>query len=236
MTGYRADLLGRRLALSASHGHGMRSASNRQKSRRLVECDTGTRADCAGEDNEMICADDVRIACPLFQAESGGEVPTSALQLRLYRCSLQTFSNLTNLWHSRLPDIGGFYINGLFFTAEFSNLYYATAGWSSPISMSFNGTQTLELRRFAIAPDAPKNTASRLLSVMIRIIKRQNPTLVKLISYQDTGVHSGIIYKAQGWQPTRISKEGEQNWVKTKGTSCKLQTTTAKIRWELDIQ
>jgi hypothetical protein len=151
-------------------------------------------------------ADDARIACPLFQAEYGGEVPTSALQLTLRQCSRKKYRELISLWHSRLPDAGEFYS---------------------------------ELRRFAIAPDAPKNTASRLLSVMVRFIRKNRPHVVKLISYQDTEVHVGTIYKASGWQSASIStKSGWLNHPRhgnTGGHAFKLQSNAPKIRWELPL-
>lgn len=185
-------------------------------------------------------ADDVRIACPLFQAESGGEVPTSALQLIIYSCSIETFSKLNSLWHSRMPFIGGFYGNGMFFTAQFNGVYYATAGWSDPVNLQFNGKGVLELRRFAIAPDAPKYSASRLLSIMVRIIKRQRPATTKLISYQDIAAHLGTIYKAQGWTVTEKAST-HSGWInrgyeKGRGRARRVpQSTTPKIRWELDL-
>jgi len=186
----------------------------------------------------MICADDARIACPLFQAEYGGEVPTSALQLILRNCSEKTYKTLVRLWHSRLPHAGSFYGHGMFFTAEFNGIYYATAGWSDPINIAFNGRSYLELRRFAIAPDAPKMTASRLLSLMVRRIKQVKPEIIKLISYQDTEVHKGTIYKASGWRAARISGFKEQrNWVRTYGRpATSLQSDATKIRWELRIK
>ena len=48
----------------------------------------------------------------------------------------------------------------------------------------------------AIASDAPKYTATRMLSIMVKRIKKEFPDIVRLISYQDTEVHKGTIYKA----------------------------------------
>jgi hypothetical protein len=173
---------------------------------------------------------------PLFQEEGDGAKPISPLQLILFECTQSLFVHLNSMWHSRLPDAGGFYGNGVFFAAEYANAYYATAAWSVPIAIAFNGKPYLELRRFAISSQAPKNTASRLLSVMVRMIRKKYPNIERLISYQDTAVHNGTIYKAQGWKATRISKAGEQNWVKTHPrASARLQTDTSKIRWELPL-
>jgi len=70
------------------------------------------------------------------------------------------------------------------------------------------------LRRFAIAPDAPKNTASRMLKIMTILIKKQMPQIIKLISYQDIEVHKGTIYKASNW--VSVTKSGNPQWKKSR--------------------
>lgn len=181
--------------------------------------------------------DDARVACPLFQGEYGGSTPTSTLQLKVQKCGWHLFEKLTALWHQRLPKAGAYYTNGMFFVVECNNLYYATAGWSEPVAISFNGKHCFELRRMAIAPDAPKNTASRVLAIMVRMIRKARPDVEQLISYQDTEVHAGTIYKAQGWKATRTSEANEQNWVKTHPrASSRLQSAAPKVRWELALR
>ena len=58
----------------------------------------------------------------------------------------------------------------------------------------------------AISCDSPKNTASFMIAEMQRWILKSMPTLFKLISYQDTGVHLGTIYKASNWVSNGESK------------------------------
>jgi hypothetical protein len=57
----------------------------------------------------------------------------------------------------------------------------------------------------ACAPDAPKNTASRFLGWMVKHMKAQHPQHSRAISYQDTEVHAGTIYKASGWTLDHVS-------------------------------
>jgi hypothetical protein len=91
----------------------------------------------------------------------------------------------------------------------------------------------LELRRLAICSEAPKNTATRILKIMIREIKRKFPEIIKLISYQDTEVHRGTIYKAGNW---KIGGETKGiPWSTTKRVRNKEQTLANKIRWEFDL-
>ncbi len=182
--------------------------------------------------------DDARIACPLFQAEYGGEVPTSSLQLHVGKINKKLFQTLNRLWHSRLPNCTNCF-EGECYGAEYGNIYYAVAWWSHPVARGLEGQGMLELRRFAIAPDAPKNTASRLLSVMSRLVVKDFPNIKTLISYQDTDVHTGIIYKASGWKIGKIIGERitelnqHHNWKSRPNRTN--QSTAPKIRWELKI-
>jgi hypothetical protein len=99
-------------------------------------------------------------------------------------------------WHSRLPECqDGPWMYA--FLARKVDHVYAVALWSSPSARCLP-QHYVELRRMACAPDAPKNTASRFLAWMLRQIPASH---WKAISYQDTEVHTGTIYKAAGWFP-----------------------------------
>jgi hypothetical protein len=158
------------------------------------------------------CADDARVALPLFQAEYGGSIPTSALQLRVVKVGYQTAAKLNKQWHSRLPSISNAGMCECF-AAEFSNIFYAVALWSVPCNQNMHAAGCYELRRLAIAEDAPPNTASRMLAVMRRIVQGGHPEVKRLISYQDTSVHAGTIYKAAGWYCAgKTHKGGACGW------------------------
>lgn len=184
----------------------------------------------------MQSADSAEAAYPLFQEEEGGSTPTSALQLRVRECSSAMFREYNRKWHSRLPEPGAFYVHGMYFAAEHEGRCYAVAGWSEPIAPMLSHKGIFELRRFAISPDAPKNTASRVLSVMVRLVKAGKPQKIRLVSYQDTEVHTGGIYKAQGWHIGRIMPLGEKTFAGHIRPMKHVQSTAPKIRWELDIR
>jgi hypothetical protein len=119
------------------------------------------------------------------------------------------------------------------FAATFANSFYAVALWSLPIAANrlTDGYSCLELRRFAIAPDAPKNTASFMLSRMRKSIKYEMPDIKRLISYQDTGAHQGTIYKAAGW--SAVGKSEYISWEHhSKRPGSVEQSTADKVRWE----
>ena len=181
--------------------------------------------------------DSVRVASPLFPVEGQGSIPMSPLQFNVTETSWEMFKKLNKLWHSRLPDVGAYYIDGVFFCGVYKNVYFCVAGWSAPIARMLNNKGYYELRRFAISEDAPKNTASRILKIMGNIIKKTKPNIYRLISYQDTDVHFGTIYKANGWIKTSKSKPNDKGWVdRHPRRSSKSQTISAKIRWEKQIR
>lgn len=183
-------------------------------------------------------ADDVRVAYPLFQEEYGGASPTSALQFNIQEIDVHKACSLNRLWHSRLPYIhwsnivrNKYYIC---YSAECSNKYYAVGIWSSPVARLLDDTKMLELRRMAIAPDAPKNTASRMIRIMTALIKKKFPAIDKLISYQDTEVHKGTIYAASNWKIACTTKGA--SWSNVNRKRNKEQTMADKIRWEYDLK
>ena len=191
----------------------------------------------SGRSNTDLCADDARIACPLFQAEYGGVTPTSALQLRICKINSKLAVTLNKKWHSRMPQLDCYNICAPCFGAECGNIYYAIAMWSLPIAANRikDGQQCLELRRMAIAPDAPKNTASRMLAIMTRMIRKDRPDIIRLLSYQDTEVHKGTIYAAAGWKAVRTSDF--VSWDNHSKRPGKInQSLAPKVRWELAIR
>ena len=187
----------------------------------------------------MICGESIRVVHPLFQEEGGGSIPTSPLQLHVGKISQRLAMQLNGEWHSRLPHISN-WKTCTAYGAEYQGVWYAVAMWATPSSASLNGRNWYELKRFAIAPDAPRYTASRMLSVMRKMIKKDMPTVERLISYQDTEVHFGTIYKAAGWTCAgKTHKGGKTGWsthqrfrAESNGKNVLLAD---KFRWELEL-
>jgi hypothetical protein len=188
-------------------------------------------------------ANGVRVAYPLFQAGGGGSTPTFALQardLRFYACDTAIAVALVRQWHSRLPHAQ----SGPWrfaFKAEAGGVIYAVALWHNPSARGLPQSW-LELRRMACAPDAPKNTASMFLGWMARTLAGHTD---RLISYQDTAVHTGTIYKAAGWSVGAVSKARIRDRSKNRAGTNRAYRVDAnglapaaseKIRWELDLE
>lgn len=174
-------------------------------------------------------AGSVRVAHPLFQVEGGGSTPTSALCLRFSEAHLKTAKALNAALHSRLPKFARPTCR-VAYTAEFDGLYYASAIWTNPLARMLPQMEWMELNRMAIAPDAPKNTASRMLGWMARDIGTRFPDVRVLISYQECDHHTGGIYRAAGWVATVRSDGGE--WASVSKTRAAVVRGGPKQRWE----
>jgi hypothetical protein len=154
---------------------------------------------------------------------------------------VETAIDLNRLWHSRFPFISQPVIvrtgRAVCYGATYANRYYAVAIWSKPIAANRMNVEALELRRLAISSSAPKNTASRLLSVMARHLRRRYPDVRRLLSYQDTEAHAGTIYKAAGW--VIGARSGNSDWSQHEGNRDyvmrPVQSDAPKVRWQRDF-
>jgi len=150
---------------------------------------------------------------------------------------------LNALWHSVLPET---YLGNLvgsrrtaFYGAYFQHRWYAVAIWTDPIAANRlkDGEKIMELRRLAIAPDAPRNTASRMLGVMRRLLMKKYPDVIRLISYQSVEHHTGSIYRAAGWESTAKSKFTVWHEGDPKDNSRRVsQITSEKVRWQIELK
>jgi len=188
--------------------------------------------------NKIDWVGDVRVAFPLFQKDCIIEIPSSPLKLIIEETNLERVIELNILWHSSLPRVSFKNIirseYKVYYWAHYKNIIYAVALWTSSIGSFKKYSEILELRRLAISDDAPKFTASRMLSVMIKMIKIKFPQIKRLISYQDMQAHNGIIYKAANWRKTSIVKA--DIWNRSRPDRNKPQIISKKTRWEYLIK
>lgn len=178
-----------------------------------------------------LSGDSIRVVHPLFHEEGGGSIPTSPLHLTFGWMDMDVAVPLNELWHSRLPAFTSPPEKCKVIGAECDGIYYATAIWSPPVARKLNWTGRYELRRFAIAADAPRYTASRMLRVMRLLIARRMPDVLILMSYQDKDSHMGTIYRAAGWVPVVENAVPTNGWHTRTGRAA-TQTNANKVRWE----
>ena len=180
--------------------------------------------------------------------ESVGLMLSSPKELVYEVIKAKLACELNDKWHSRLPYIH--WSNVVRNTAyvcfgarpagvepgENGEGYVAVGIWSSPVAQNrFKyGKQMLELRRMAISDGCPKNTATHMLRFMRRWILANKSPIAMLISYQDTEVHQGTIYKADNWVEASLSSGLAWNTEKRKRN--KEQSLAPKIRWEYKLK
>jgi len=179
-----------------------------------------------------------RVAQSLFQANGGGSTPTSALQLWFSKIEKQTARTLNRLWHSRYPETSRSAVR-VCYGADFDGFYYAVAMWTNPSSPKLPQLAWLMLSRWAIAPDAPKNTGTRMESWMVRDVRRRFPEVTTLVSYSDADTHDGAIYKACNWieGETTTRKASSRNWHNRERARQQLNRVAERVtRWTKTIR
>jgi hypothetical protein len=182
------------------------------------------------------CGVSLKVEQPVIQLEDSSAILTTPLQLQVFEIKAITASKLNQQWHSRLPVIHWSNIvrntHYVCYGIYFKGNAVGVAIWSSPVAQNRfkNGKEILELRRLALSDKCPKNTASRVLSIMVKLIRNKFPDIKRLISYQDLDVHKGTIYKASGWV---VKSENEFiDWNSDKRKRNKSQAVGRKVRWE----
>ena len=107
--------------------------------------------------------------------------------------------------------------------------------WTTPVANNRMSKDFvwLELRRLAIPEDAPKFTATWMIAKMIKEIKKKFPDVTRLVSYQDTAVHTGTIYAAANWIKDLENTGGEWNVTRVRKQS---QAATPKNRWIYNLK
>ena len=181
---------------------------------------------------------DRRLAPLIESDEHGAPAKASALTVEPFDPTLLIRYNAA--WHSRLPHLQ----RGpwkLAFASHHRYTVYAVAFWHNPSARTLP-QDWLELRRMAVAPDAPHCTASHMLGQMRRYIHAYLPDVTRLISYQDLDVHTGTIYRAAGWVDAWVTKarvrDRSANRVGTtrayrSDANGQAPAAAAKIRWEI---
>lgn len=186
---------------------------------------------------------DAAVESPLFFDAATVAVPTHARSLTVARCWKPQAVELTRLWHSRLPNTqDGPWV--VAYSATFAGVIYAVALWNTPSARTLP-RDWLELRRLACSPLAPFNTPSYMLARMARDIRDTMPHVTKLISYQDTAVHEGTIYKASNWTAEWETKPRERDRSTVRAGTNRLYrkdinstdvAAAGKVRWALTIR
>lgn len=165
--------------------------------------------------------------------------PKSAKDLNLREITVNKAMTYNEMWHSRLPVTSHSNMirnaRKVFYGAEYEGHCFASAMWTDPVANNRLSKDYvwLELRRLAIPVDAPKFTATWIIAKMVKDIKKRFPEVTRLVSYQDTEVHTGTIYAAANWKKDKVSSF--QEWTTGNRKRNNLQSKADKIRWIYDL-
>jgi len=154
-------------------------------------------------------------------------------QLSFCRITRERFASGNSQWHRTLPEIGALNTMRICFGAMVDGELVAVAAWSNPVARMIDQVSVMELRRFAIGPAAPRDTASWMMSRMARHIRDLFPKVETLISYSNDDEHHGTIYKASNWTGKPVGIGGPWNNQRGNRTAERLPN---KTRWELKIR
>ena len=69
-----------------------------------------------------------------------------------------------------------------------------------------------EIKRLAMADECPKNSESRFIGIAIRLLRKAFE-VKGIITYADSGVHEGIIYRATGFEYKGLTAAKSDFWV-----------------------
>ena len=161
-------------------------------------------------------------------------------EIEIQETRAQIACMLNELWHSKLPKIHWSNVvrnkHYVCYAIKYKHAIIGVAIWSSPVAANRfkDGDKLLELRRLALSDVCPRNTASFVISSMIKDIKVRFPELTRLVSYQDTEAHLGTIYKASNWTAAPI-QTSLLDWTTSKRKRSSLQSTADKVRWEYNL-
>jgi hypothetical protein len=133
----------------------------------------------------------------------GGSIPTSTLQqLRVERCELRHIRYFIKKHHysgTTNGVTGSFYFRVLLDQRTVGAAIFGRPAGLGVADAYAAGGALLELRRFCLLEKLPKNSESRVLGIMLRMLAKAKVDSV--LSYADPAHnHEGTIYKACGFK------------------------------------
>src|SRR4029077_11125194 len=96
-----------------------------------------------------------------------------------------------------------------------------------PVARAEDQVATMEHTRMALGPAAPKNSASWFMARCRAWIRRNMPSVRRLISYVDETRHTGVTYRADHWATVYSRRRKVQSWgirLGRTGTKARLRT------------
>lgn len=164
--------------------------------------------------SNQICGDSSIVEQLPFQAEEGGAIPTSPLQLNTCKVVLTTRNEIKDFvekWHYS-KSINGIHSNYCFKLTNPQGeiigaaIYGTLAMHNQWKRFGKTADDVIELRRLCCIDETPKNTESFFIGYTLRWLKK-NTNISTVVSYADAEYgHNGTIYKASNWKMVDFKK------------------------------
>ena len=187
---------------------------------------------------QRVCEVSLMTEQPVQQA-SGGSIPTTSLQnLIVKECPFADVREFVEQHHSS-RTVGGVTPRFCFRVDWLGQLagaaIFGLPGMDASIrKYSENGTvELLELRRFVLIDELPRNSESRVLGIIFRNLKKKG--IQRILSLSDLAQgHKGIVYRATGFrligQTAKCCSIWHRNrWYSTRGIN-RYKTWTDKSK------
>lgn len=115
------------------------------------------------------------------------------------------------------------------FAIKYKDKVVGCAVFGRPVARLEDQKNTLELTRFVLIDECPKNSESYVLGRLIRLLRKEG--WKRFIAYSDIEFgHGGTIYKATNWK--QVGLAGGRGWRHRPGRNCDVGEHK-KIKWEL---
>lgn len=100
-----------------------------------------------------------------------------------------------------------------------------------PVARREDQEATLELTRMVLLAGCGRNSESRVLGVLPRLIRARFPEVRRLIAYADPARgHTGTIYAAAGWRRVGATRAG--SWARSR-RGRRAGPPSSKVKWDL---
>lgn len=121
---------------------------------------------------------------------------------------------LVNQWHSFKCAPQGWRV-AFVLTDGVRLLGVSTFG--RPVARLEDQETTLEHTRMALAPDAPRCSATRFMALTRKWIRENMPEITRLVSYVPADKYTGITYRGDGWKIVYAEKRTSHTWTNRSG-------------------
>lgn len=117
--------------------------------------------------------------------------------------------SLINHWHSWRTAPPGWRVA---FLLTDGLVIYGVSTFGRPVARCEEQETTLEHTRMALAPNAPRNSATFFMAQTRKWIRDNMPSVTRLISYVPSDRFSGVTYRGDNWKIVYSNQRTTSKW------------------------